>query len=135
MIHAKNLTFHNTNFLWSSFMFQTQYNIQRACDHPTTSPGPKGSVKNIWGKKQSVSTSWHQILCSPFDSFLFPPVFSWVARLMPLESHFTTTPRGWESPSFDARRSALKEVSRAAWCDTMVIISDEIINEKMLGKS
>lgn len=86
------------------------------------------------GEKQAPPHHGIQSLCAASDSFLFPSVLSGVARLIPLGIHFSTTPRGWESPTFDLRRSALKEVSRAAKCDRIVISSDEIMNEKQLGK-
>lgn len=49
-------------------MFQAQYSIQRAFDHTTTSPCPKGSVKNIYGG----DTKLLPAVPSPFDSSLFP---------------------------------------------------------------
>ena len=95
-------------------------------------PKSQGFRSKYMGEKQSASTSWHPILCAASDSFLFPSVLSGVARLIPLEIHFSTTPRGWESPTFDLRRSGLKEVSRAAKRDRIVISSDEIMNEKTI---
>lgn len=89
IIHAKNLTFHNTNFSRSSFMFLTQYSIQRACDHPTTSASPNGIIKNMWGRSQAPSQNGVISIVLPL--ILHSPR---VARLIPLEIHFTLTSRG-----------------------------------------
>ena len=147
--HAGRLSLHN--LIWQiwympktwHFTIQTFYGAALCFKHNTAfkehvviQPPPQVPrvLLKIYGEKQSASTSWHPILCTASESFLFPSVLSGVARLIPLEIHFSTTPRGWESPTFDLRRSGLKEVSRAAKCDRIIISSDEIMNEKTLGK-
>ena len=89
--------------LWSSFMFQAQYSIQRACGHPTTSPSPKGSVKNIWGRNKGPphhgiqSSAWSLTLSSfLLCSLGWPGWYPWRFTSAPLPGAGKAPPLVWE---------------------------------------
>lgn len=117
--------------LWSSFMFQIQYGMQRACDHPTTSPSPRGSVKNMWGRNKAPSHNGIKSTALPLipssSLCVLPSVQANV-----LGDSLHSVSRGWgKPPHFNLEGGHWKSSLQLQYCDPTVIITDEIMGEQM----
>lgn len=131
---SQNLDISQYELLWNSFMFQIQYSIQRACDHPTTSPSPKGSVKNIWGRNKAPSHNGIKSIALP----LIPSSSLCVlpgGQVNVLGYSLYSISRGWgKPPHFNLEGVHWKLPLEQQYCDPTVIITDEITDEKTFCK-
>lgn len=99
---------------------------------------PPPQVPRVWltiygdGEKQSSFTWWDQVHWSLFEALLYHPSFSGWPGWCPWRS---LTPRGWgKTPPWTWQRMHRKCSLEQQHYDRIIMISDEIMSEKMLCK-